>query len=183
MASTVEQDTQVERGGPFEAFAAARAGALYRTAWLLCGERHLAEDLVQETLARVFVRWRAVSRMENPAAYARRVLVNVHVSHRRLRRNRELPVASPRVREVATEPGDTELRLTLLDGLARLDRVDRTVLVLRYWEDLDVSTTAGLLRMSPANVRTRSVRALARLRAVLGDGLDDGLDDSVEVEW
>jgi RNA polymerase sigma-70 factor (sigma-E family) len=177
--TTVEQDTQVERGGPFEAFAAARAGALYRTAWLLCGREHLAEDLVQETLARVFVRWRAVSRMENPAAYARRVLVNVHISHQRLRRNRELPVARPVVPDVGAEAGDPELRLTLLDGLARLDRVDRTVLVLRYWEDLDVSTTAGLLRMSPANVRTRSVRALARLRAVLGDGLDD----SVEVEW
>ncbi len=176
MTSTVE----------FEVFAAARAAALYRTAWLLCGEPHLAEDLVQETLARVFVRWRAVSRMDNPAAYARRVLVNVHVSHRRLRRNQERPVADPAVAEVGRPSDDADLRLTLLDALARLDRVDRTVLVLRYWEDLDVSTTAGLLRMSPANVRTRSVRALHRLRAVLGnglgDGLGDGMDTNVEVE-
>ncbi len=166
----------MERVEQFEAFAAARAGALYRTAWLLCGERHLAEDLVQETLARVYVRWRAVARMDNPAAYARRVLVNVHVSHQRLRRNHERPVAAGVLPEVQMRPEDADLRLTLLDALSRLDRVDRTVLVLRYWEDLDVGTTAGLLRISPANVRTRSVRALGRLRTVLGNGLDHSME-------
>jgi RNA polymerase sigma factor (sigma-70 family) len=61
----------------------------------------------------------------------------------------------------------------LLDGLARLDPIDRAVLVLRYWEDLDVKTTADLLGLSPANVRTRCVRALDRLRAVLGADLLD----------
>ncbi len=81
----------MRRAPDFEAFAAARGGALFRTAWLLTGDYQLAEDLVQESLARVFVRWRKVSRMDNPAAYARRVLVNAHVSNRRLRRNRELP--------------------------------------------------------------------------------------------
>jgi RNA polymerase sigma-70 factor (sigma-E family) len=157
----------------FETFAAARGGALYRTAWLLTGDRQLAEDLVQETLARVYVRWHKVARMDNPAAYARRVLVNAHISHRRLRRNREVPVAEVQQPERPVEAPDRELRLTLLDGLARLDTVDRTVLVLRYWEDLDVQTTAGLLDLSPANVRTRSLRALGRLRAVLGADLAD----------
>ena len=156
----------------FEAFAAARGGALYRTAWLLTGDRQLAEDLVQETLARIYVRWRKVARMDHPAAYARTVLVNAHTSHRRLRRNQETPTADLTVTDAAP-PDDTALRLTLLDGLAGLPTVDRTVLVLRYWEDLDVGTTAELLRISPANVRTRSVRALERLRAVLGDNLLD----------
>jgi RNA polymerase sigma-70 factor (sigma-E family) len=163
--------SQVEE---FEAFAAARGGALFRTAWLLCGDRQLAEDLVQEALARIYVRWRKVSRMDNPAAYARRVLVNAHVSHQRLRRNHELATGEvPDDRPV--RPGDPELRLTLLDGLARLDLLDRTVLVLRYWEDLDVNTTANLVGLSPSNVRTRSMRALQRLRGVLGDNL--------EMEW
>lgn len=157
----------------FEAFAAARAGALFRTAWLLTGDQQLAEDLVQEALARVYVRWRRVARMDNPAAYTRRVLVNAHVSHRRLRRNREVPVAEVQPAQAPGEAGDPDLRLTLLDGLARLDVVDRTVLVLRYWEDLDVTTTAGLIGISGANVRTRSARALARLRAVLGADLID----------
>jgi RNA polymerase sigma-70 factor (sigma-E family) len=157
----------------FEELAAARAGALYRTAWLLTGDVQLAEDLVQEALARVFVRWRKVARMDNPAAYTRRVLVNAHISHRRLRRSREVPVAVVHRSEPSAEVGDPELRHTLLAGLARLDAVDRTVLVLRYWEDLDVRTTADLLAISPANVRTRSVRALKRLREALGTELSD----------
>ena len=73
----------------------------------------------------------------------------------------------------AQRPGDPspELRITLLTALGQLDRVDRAVLVLRYWEDLDARTAAGLLGLTEANVRTRSVRALTRLRAVLGEDL------------
>jgi RNA polymerase sigma-70 factor (sigma-E family) len=159
----------------FEGFAAARAGALFRTAWLLTGDWQLAEDLVQETLAKVYLHWRRVARMDNPAAYARKVLVNGHTSHRRLRRNQETPseAISGSGAQGSVAADDPGLRLTLLDGLARLATVDRAVLVLRYWEDLDVNTTAELLRISPANVRTRSARALDRLRAVLGDDLVD----------
>lgn len=161
----------------FESFAAARSGALFRTAWLLSGDWQLAEDLVQETLARVYLRWRKVARMDNPSAYARRILVNAHTSYRRVRRNSEQPSADPttgqRSEPHAAHLGDPDVRLTLLDGLAQLDRTDRSVLVLRYWEDLDVNATADLLGMTPANVRTRSVRALARLRAALGADLDD----------
>jgi RNA polymerase sigma-70 factor (sigma-E family) len=160
----------------FESFAAARSGPLFRTAWLLTGDWQLAEDLVQETLARVYLSWRRVARMDNPAAYARRVLVNAHTSYRRVRRNSEQPTADLAVRGApngARPADDPDVRLTLLDGLGRLDRTDRSVLVLRYWEDLDVNATADLLGMSAANVRTRSVRALARLRAALGADLDD----------
>jgi RNA polymerase sigma-70 factor (sigma-E family) len=152
----------------FDAFAAGRSGALFRTAWLLTGDFQLAEDLVQESLARVFVRWRRVSRMDHPAAYARRVLVTTHISNQRLRRNRERPsdLTPPDRAQLGDDP---ELRLTLLAGLDGLDGTDRAVLVLRYWEDLDVQTTARLLGMSAANVRTRSLRALQRLRAALGE--------------
>jgi RNA polymerase sigma-70 factor (sigma-E family) len=166
----------------FEGFAAARAGALFRTAWLLTGDWQLAEDLVQETLARVYVHWRKVSRMDNPAAYTRKVLVNAHLSHRRLRRNSELPSAGVLTdRGAVVAADDPGLRLTLLDGLGRLEPIERAVLVLRYWEDLDVATTARLLDLSAANVRTRSVRALDRLRVVLGTGLDD-VDDGDDVD-
>ena len=116
--------------------------------------------------------------MENPAAYARRTLVNAHTSYRRVRRNSERPAADrlrpavPSGRPAATTV-TRGLRLTLLDGLARLEPTDRSVLVLRYWEDLDVNATAELLDMSAANVRTRSMRALARLREALGADLDD----------
>ncbi|MFL6101041.1 MAG: SigE family RNA polymerase sigma factor [Actinomycetales bacterium] len=164
----------------FESFAAARSGALFRTAWLLTGDWQLAEDLVQETLARIYLRWRKVSHMDNPAAYARRTLVNVHTSYRRVRRNSERPAADPSDSTAAQghdhgrdHGDDPDVRLTLLAGLARLERTDRSVLVLRYWEDLDVNATAELLGMSAANVRTRSMRALARLREALGADLDD----------
>ncbi len=158
----------------FESFAAARGGALFRTAWLLTGDWQLSEDLVQETLAKLYVRWRKVARMDNPAAYARRVMLNAHLSHRRLRRNQEMPAGDlPGQVSAPVAADDPGLRLTLLDGLGRLEPIDRAVLVLRYWEDLDVSTTAQLLDLSPANVRTRCVRALDRLRAVLGSDLLD----------
>jgi RNA polymerase sigma factor (sigma-70 family) len=63
------------------------------------------------------------------------------------------------------------LRLTLLDALARLPAKDRSVIVLRYWEDRSVQETAGALNMSSAAVRTRCVRALARLRELLGEDI------------
>jgi RNA polymerase sigma-70 factor (sigma-E family) len=170
-----------DRDQAFEAFASARSGALFRTAWLLTGDWQLSEDLVQETLARVYLHWRKVERMDNPAGYARKVLVNAHTSYRRLRRNTERPARESQGRVQPTDASlrgaiaadDPGLRLTLLDGLARLDRDDRTVLVLRYWEDLDMNTTADLMGLSPATVRTRCVRALARLRAALGANLED----------
>ena len=143
-----EELTVGENQHGFESFATARAAALFRTAWLLTGDFQLAEDLVQETLAKVYLHWRRVARMDNPAAYARTVLVHAHASHRRLRRNSELPAADlPASVPGSVEADDPGLRLTLLDGLARLTPTDRSVLVLRYWEDLDVKATADLLRM------------------------------------
>lgn len=77
----------------FADFVHATGGALYRTALLLTGDHHLAEDLTQTTYARVFASWRRVSRADNPTAYARRVLLNGFISHRRLRRNAEKPTS------------------------------------------------------------------------------------------
>ncbi|WP_042412949.1 SigE family RNA polymerase sigma factor [Streptacidiphilus anmyonensis] len=153
-------------------FATARAGALYRSASLLTsGDPHLAEDLVQETLGRMYAHWRRVSAADNPAAYAHTVLVRVFLSHRRRRSSAEQP--SGALPEGVAAEGDATLRLTLLDALARLGPRDRAVLVLRYWEDRSVEETARTLRTSAGAVRTQSSRALGRLRAVLGDSLPD----------
>ncbi|MFC1404162.1 MULTISPECIES: SigE family RNA polymerase sigma factor [Streptacidiphilus] len=153
-------------------FAAARAGDLYRSACLLTGgDTHLAEDLVQETLGRVFVRWRRVSGADNPAAYAQTMLVHTFLSWRRLRRSREQPTeVLPEA--AAASAGDTALRITLMDALARLSARDRAVLVLRYWEDRSIEQTASVLRLSPGAVSTRSTRALSRLRSQLGDDVN-----------
>jgi RNA polymerase sigma-70 factor (sigma-E family) len=157
----------------FVEFAAARSGALFRTAWLLTGDWHLAEDLVQETFGRLFPRWAKVARAEQPAAYAHTVLVRLFLSQRRRRSSHERPTEHLDQAAGSVEDADVGLRVLLLDALNRLDRIDRAVLVLRYWEDLDAPTTASLVGMTPAAVRSRSSRALVRLRDVLGDDLAD----------
>ncbi|MFI6248331.1 SigE family RNA polymerase sigma factor [Streptomyces sp. NPDC051016] len=159
--------------GPVEdyaEFAAARAGHMYRSACLLtAGDTHLAEDLVQEALGRIYVRWGRVSRVGNPAGYAQTVLTRTFLAHRRRFSSRE------RIRdsfpEAADADADPSLRLTLLDALAQLPAKDRAVVVLRYWEDRSIHETADALNVSSAAVRTRCVRALARLRELLGEDL------------
>ncbi|MCM2427708.1 SigE family RNA polymerase sigma factor [Streptomyces sp. RKAG337] len=152
-------------------FAANRAGHLFRSACLLTsGDTHLAEDLVQETLGRMYVVWGRASKIDNPAGYAQTVLVRAFLSHQRRRSNRERP--TPDLPDVPGEAGvDTTLRLTLLDALGRLAPKDRAVLVLRYWEDRSIEETADAMRASSSSVRTRSVRALAKLRELLGGTL------------
>ncbi|MFI6845940.1 SigE family RNA polymerase sigma factor [Kitasatospora sp. NPDC050467] len=167
-----------DRDEDFRAFAAARTPHLYRTACLLTGgDTHLAEDLVQETLGRIYAQWHRTSwlvpraRIDNPAGYAHTVLVRAFLSHRGRRSSGEQPVGA--VPDGAARESDPALRLTLVDALARLAPRDRAVLVLRYWEDRSVEETSEILRSSSGAVRTRTVRALDRIRAVLGDSLGE----------
>ncbi|MFF5482455.1 SigE family RNA polymerase sigma factor [Streptomyces sp. NPDC012935] len=163
------------RADDYAEFAVARAGHLYRSACLLtAGDTHLAEDLVQETLGRIYVRWGRVSRVDNPAGYAQTVLTRAFLAHQRRRSSTE--------RATDTFPdrpaddgghGDPSLRLTLLQALARLPAKDRAVVVLRYWEDRSVQETADVLNASSAAVRTRCTRALGRLRELLGEDLGE----------
>lgn len=146
----------------FEEFALARSGDLYRQAWALCGDRHRAEDLVQETLAKVFVKWR---RIETPYAYSQRTLLRTYLSRRRLRSSGEQPWAEiPETADVADPMSHSDLRMSLREAMADLTRLDRAVLVLRYLEDLSVAETAERLGLSPGAVKNRSLRALARVR-------------------
>ncbi|MGW1989888.1 SigE family RNA polymerase sigma factor [Embleya sp. NPDC001921] len=155
----------------FQEFAATHSRRLFRTACLLTsGDWHGAEDLLQETLGKLYPRWRKVSRMDWPFAYAHTILVRVYLEQQRRKSSTERTTDS--VPERADRPtGDPELRLTLLDGLAALVPKDRAVLVLRYWEDRSVEQTADALDMSEGAVRVRAHRALDRLRALLGDQL------------
>jgi RNA polymerase sigma-70 factor (sigma-E family) len=156
------------RADEYAQFAAARAGHLYRSACLLtAGDTHLAEDLVQEALGRIYVRWGRISLVGNPAAYAQTVLVRVFLTHKRRRSSRER--ATDVLPEVAAAGVDTPLRLTLLAALARLPAKDRAVVVLRYWEDRSIEETADVLNASAAAVRTRCTRALKQLRGLLGE--------------
>jgi RNA polymerase sigma-70 factor (sigma-E family) len=165
--------TTAGQQGGFEEFAGARTAQLHRSAWLLCGDRHLAEDLVQETLAKVYVRWhrRLGPRIDNPAAYAQTTLVRTFLSARRRRSSGELPYADVPEQTGADHAPDSELRLALLQALDGLAPLDRAVLVLRYLEDLAVAEVADRLGLSPGAVRNRSMRALERIRPLLDASL------------
>lgn len=158
---------RAEETAEFEAFAYSRGQRLFRTALLLCGDWHLAEDLTQATLAKLFASWSKVRRAENQDAYARSALVRTYLSHRRLRRTGERPSVGE-LPEGVDGDGDPALRLTLLAALAELPPRDRAVLVLRYWEDRSVAETAAELGLTEGAVRSQSLRALGRLRTVLG---------------
>jgi RNA polymerase sigma-70 factor (sigma-E family) len=151
----------------FTEFAAAQARPLLRTAWLMTGDWHLAQDLVQDTLARMFETWDRPCGLDSPAAYAHVVLVRTYISKRRRRSFFEQPIEV--VRECEAIRDQVEVRVVLRDGLAGLRPGDRAVLVLRYLLDRSVEQVAYDIGISPAAVRTRSKRALERLRLTLGD--------------
>ncbi len=151
----------------FIEFATAVSPRLRRTAFLLCGDWHTAEDLAQTTLAKMFVAWRRISQMDALQPYATRALVNTYLAGQRRKRAAELLLS--RLPDRAVEPHEPELRLMVLDALATLPAKARAVVVLRYWEDLSVEQVADLLGCSPGNVKSQSARSLDKLRAVLGD--------------
>ena len=160
----------------FAAFVQATGVQLYRTALLLTGDHHLAEDLTQTTYAKVFASWKRVSRAGNPVAYARTILMNTFLSHRRLRRTGEQPGRTADLTLTLADRADDRAsavdpstRVDLLAALARLSPTDRAVLVARYWEDRSITQTAQDLGLTETAVRTRAKRALDRLRPLVRD--------------
>jgi RNA polymerase sigma-70 factor (sigma-E family) len=151
-----------------ERFVQGRYLALRRTAYLLCGDWHRAEDLVQGTLIKVVVAARR-RRVESLDAYSRRVLLRLFLDeNHRLWRRREKSWAEPRdVVDGAAE--DSDLKLTVLAALRALPPRQRAAVVLRYWEDRSVEESAALLGVSPGTVKSQSSRALAALRVMLQD--------------
>ena len=157
----------------FEAFAAGVTDGLVRTAYLMTGDLAETEDLVQDTLLRVARRWRRVHAMDHPAAYARRILINLvlHDADRRARQRTEL-----QPQEGAAELADDNATRALREvddqaefrwALARLPARQRAVLVLRYWSDLPVAEVADILGCTEGTVTSTASRAAARLAEIL----------------
>ena len=155
----------------FVEFAEAVSPRLRRTAFLLCGDWHTAEDLAQTALAQVFVSWRRIRRQDAVHAYTHRTLVNAYLSHRRLKRTGELLTAC--LPDRAAEDPAPETRMMLLAALATLPPRSRAVVVLRYWADLSVEQVAEVMGCSSGNVKSLSARALDKLRVVLGAVMAD----------
>ncbi|MFD0556273.1 RNA polymerase sigma-70 factor (sigma-E family) [Stackebrandtia endophytica] len=148
----------------FDDFVRGRGGALLRFAFLLCGDRHRAEDLVQEALMRCHHRWRRIERLAGPEAYVRKVILRQFLSWRRLRSSREIAADRIPDRRVDGEADTFAERSAIRDVLGSLPRRQRAVLVLRFYEDLPDGAIADLLGCSPATVRVHAGRALASLR-------------------
>lgn len=153
----------------FIAYATARAGRLRDIAYLMCGDWHQAQDLTQQTLVKVYLAWGRIAARENVDAYARQVLLRELLTERRRRRSTERPQAE--LPEGRTPPDQTDLRLTLIEALRRLAPNRRAVIVLRYWDDHSVEAVAEIMRITPAAVKSLTVRAVRELRDLLGTDL------------
>ncbi|WP_043642940.1 SigE family RNA polymerase sigma factor [Nocardioides alkalitolerans] len=160
MARTRDED--------FAAWVAARRGYLYRSAYLLGGDHHRAEDVVQAALAKLYVAWPRVVRTSTPDAYARRVVVNAHLDETRRPWRRErvgLPASHTQVSvPTGVEP---EVRDLLFAALRDLGPRQRAVVVLRHLWGLSVADTAAELGISEGTVKSQTSDGLARLRRAL----------------
>jgi RNA polymerase sigma-70 factor (sigma-E family) len=151
----------------FREFVAARLAGLRRSAYLLCGDVHGADDLVSTTLAKLFRYWGRISRLEHRDSYLRRMLVTTYLDERRRPWHNERPTDA--VPEPAPVPAAEVVdRVTLLRLLDRLPPRRRAVLVLRFFEDLSVEQTAEALGCAAGTVKAHTHHGLAELRAMLG---------------
>lgn len=148
------------REAEFEAFVSARTPALARTAYLLTGDPHLAEDLVQAALLKAAEHWDRIH--TSAEAYVRRSMYHHQVSRwRRLRGVREHDLAGY---DAAARSPDSDVVLSVRDALATLTTKQRTVLVLRFFEDLTEQQTAEVLSITRGTVKSTTRQALDRLR-------------------
>lgn len=161
------------RDEEFSAFVrTSRAGLLRSACLLTAGDSHLAEDLVQTALARLYVAWPKVRRTGTQLAYTWRILVNVHIDEvRRPRWRREHPVAVPPDLPDPAIPAAfadvTEDGAAVRAALACLPPGMRAAVVLRYWADFSIEETAAILGCSAGTVKSQSAKAIARLRESL----------------
>lgn len=153
------------RDAEFEEYMAARQPALLRTAYLLTGDQHSAEDLVQTSLAKLYLSWDKVQRRELVDGYVRRIMVNEHNSlWRRAWKRKEFATDTiPDHTGVEDRPDHGE-RSALWEFVQTLPRKQRAVVVLRYYEDLSEAEVADILGISVGTVKSQSSRALAALR-------------------
>jgi RNA polymerase sigma-70 factor (sigma-E family) len=162
-ANGMEQD--------FRVFVQEFAESLHRTAYLLCGDWHQADDLVQEALAKAYSNWRKVQRADSPSAYVRRILINE--SRRTWRRNRH-SAAQPGVYPADFAEADMSDKVVdraeLIEALQSLTARQRATVVLRFLEGLSERETAAILRCSLGTVKSQTSRALVKLKSVLNRG-------------
>jgi RNA polymerase sigma-70 factor (sigma-E family) len=146
------------------------SAGLLRTAWMLTGERAVAEDLVQTALAKTWPHWSRISHHGNPSAYVRTVMVRTFASWMGRRWNGEIP--SEHVPERAVDdPAFSSMddRDSLYRALADLPRRQRAAVILRHYLDLSEQEAAEALGCSVGSVKSHASRGLARMRELVAD--------------
>jgi len=151
---------------------------LRNTAYLLCGDWHLAEDLTQTVFIKLYRSWRRIERHDTMDQFARKVLLRAYLDERRRPWRREFPTEPDAAGfESAGHADDPESRLAIREAVLKLTHRHRAVLVLRFWEDLSVEQVAEILDCSTGTVKSQTSRGLASLRKLLGGGAD-GTDEA-----
>jgi RNA polymerase sigma-70 factor (sigma-E family) len=158
----------VRRDEEFTAYVTARARLLRRSAYLLCGDWHRAEDLTQSALTKVYVAWPRVRRAENVDGYVRTLLVRTYLDEQRRLWRKEQPTGESVDTVRADSAGESDQRLDLVAALAGLPPRQRAAVVLRCWEDLSIAEVARTLDCSEGTVKSQTSRGLATLRVLLG---------------
>ena len=157
-----------EREDRFAAYFAARSGALRATAFLLCGDWHRAEDLVQTAFVKLYLVWHRVGEEQKLDAYMRQILVRTYLDEtRRGFFRRERPISDVGDRPLLQPDDHVENRMVLAKALAEVGPRQRTALVLRIWEDLSVEDTAKAMGCTTGTVKSQLARGLAAMRALM----------------
>lgn len=159
----------------FDVFVRARGPSLLRAAYLLTGDQHLAEDLVQTALARTHLAWSRLRAAGNAEAYARKVMYHLQVSRWRRRRVPEALSGDLPEPAQADDNAGTAERMALRHALLQLAPRQRAVIVLRFFEDRTQAETAELLGCSPGTVKSQTAKALTRLRSIAPELLEESL--------
>jgi RNA polymerase sigma-70 factor (sigma-E family) len=154
-------------------YVSARMVRLHRAAYLLCGDVHLAEDIVQSTALALYRKWATVRAADKPDAYVHRMLINEFLGEKRRPWSRVLLSDRP-PEPVAPPHAGVEEQDLVRTALGRLGRRQRAVLVLRFFCDLSVADTAVALDCSTGNVKSQTARGLATMRQLLGNGALSG---------
>lgn len=165
----------------FAAYVAARRDTVRRTAYLLCGDWHKADDLTQTAFVKLYGAWHTVRDRQALDAYVRSIVVRASVDESRRPWRREKTTDAvpelPALSDIASVVTDQHV---VRDALAQVPPGQRAVLVLRYFEGLDVAATAQALRCSEGNVKSQTARGLVALRGALAERgvMEEGVRDA-----
>jgi RNA polymerase sigma-70 factor (sigma-E family) len=152
----------------FAEFVVARQRHWLRTAYLLCNDRQFAEDLVQQSLEKLYVVWPKVTAADSPDAYVRKTILNVYLSEtRRMWRRRERSSDDPTAGSVELVDDALDDRLDLARALSRLPKRQRMVLILRFAEDLSVGETAAVMGCAEGTVKAHTFAAIRAIRQTI----------------